>query len=482
MNIKSVIAIIGLIIIFIGTAMLIAIPFSLYYSDGSIGSIIISSLICFSVGAVLYFSFKQTSVELGVRDGFAVVTFSWIAMSIFGSLPFLISGYIPSITDAFFETVSGFTTTGASILKDVEALPSGLLFWRSMTQWIGGMGIIVMSIAILPILGVGGMQLFKAEAPGHTVDKIKPRIGETAKVLWKVYILFSAAQTLLLMIGGLSFFEALNHTFATMATGGFSTKNASVAHFNSPYIDIVITIFMFMAGVNFVLHYRGLNGDVKSYFKNSEFLFYSGLTILAIILTSVFLLFHGNYSSIGEVLRFSSFQVVSIFTTTGFATADYELWPIAIQFFLFLLMFIGGCAGSTGGGIKNMRLLILLRNGTVELRKLIHPKAILPVRFNGRIVPQEIINNILALFAIFITTFVIATIIMTALGLDIISAMGAVVASLSNIGPGMGSVGPTDNYSHIPILGKWILSACMIIGRLEFFTVLVIFSRVFWKI
>lgn len=482
MNIKSVIAIIGFIIIFIGTAMLIAIPFSLYYSDGSIGSIIISSLICFSVGAVLYFSFKQTSVELGVRDGFAVVTFSWIAMSIFGSLPFLISGYIPSITDAFFETVSGFTTTGASILKDVEALPPGLLFWRSMTQWIGGMGIIVMSIAILPILGVGGMQLFKAEALGPTVDKIKPRIGETAKVLWKVYILFSAAQTLLLMIGGLSFFEALNHTFTTMATGGFSTKNASVAHFNSPYIDIVITIFMFMAGVNFVLHYRGLNGDVKSYFKNSEFLFYSGLTILAILITSVFLFFHGNYSSIGEVLRFSSFQVVSIFTTTGFATADYELWPIAIQFLLFLLMFIGGCAGSTGGGIKNMRLLILLRNGTVELRKLIHPKAILPVRFNGRIVPQEIINNILALFAIFITTFVIATIIMTALGLDIISSMGAVVACLSNIGPGLGSVGPTDNYSHIPILGKWILSACMIIGRLEFFTVLVIFSRVFWKV
>ncbi|MDI6780426.1 MAG: TrkH family potassium uptake protein [Bacteroidota bacterium] len=482
MDFKAVIAILGLLIIFIGAAMLTAIPFSLYYSDGAVLSILISSLICLAAGVILWLIFKRYLNDLKTREGFAIVTFGWLTMSLFGSLPFIISGAIPSVTDAIFETVSGFTTTGASILSNIEAMPAGLLFWRSMTQWIGGMGIIVLSLAILPVLGVGGMQLFKAESPGPTVDKLKPRIGETAKVLWQVYVLFSAVQTLLLLVGGMNFFDAITHTFTTMATGGFSTKNASVAHFNSPFIDIVITVFMFAAGVNFALHYRALNGDVKSFFRNSEFIFYASITVVAIIITSVILLLHGNYTNIPETLRHSSFQIVSILTTTGFATADYELWPVAIQFILFLLMFNGGCAGSTGGGIKNMRILILLRNGAAELRKLIHPKAIVPVRFNAKAVPQEIISNILAFFVLFISTFVFATLIMTAMGLDIVTAMGAVIASLSNIGPGLGGVGPTDNYSQIPILGKWVLSFCMIIGRLELFTVLVIFTRVFWKV
>lgn len=482
MDLKAVIAILGLLIIFIGAAMLTAIPFSLYYSDGALFSILISSGICLAVGAIIWFIFKRYLNDLKTREGFAIVTFGWLTMSLFGSLPFIISGAIPSVTDAIFETVSGFTTTGASILTNVEAMPKGLLFWRSMTQWIGGMGIIVLSLAILPVLGVGGMQLFKAESPGPTVDKLKPRIGETAKVLWQVYILFSAVQTLLLLVGGMNFFDAITHTFTTMATGGFSTKNASVAHFNSPFIDVVITVFMFAAGINFALHYRALKGDVKSFFRNSEFIFYSSITIIAIIFTSVMLMLHGNYTNIPEALRYSSFQIVSILTTTGFVTADYELWPAAIQFILFLLMFNGGCACSTGGGIKNMRILILLRNGAAELRKLIHPKAIVPVRFNAKAVPQEIISHILAFFVLFISTFVFATLIMTAMGLDIVTAMGSVIASLSNIGPGLGGVGPMDNYSHIPLLGKWVLSFCMIIGRLELFTVLVIFTRVFWKV
>lgn len=482
MDFKAVIAILGLLIIFIGAAMLTAIPFSLYYSDGAVLSILISSLICLAAGVILWLIFKRYLNDLKTREGFAIVTFGWLTMSLFGSLPFIISGAIPSVTDAIFETVSGFTTTGASILSNIEAMPAGLLFWRSMTQWIGGMGIIVLSLAILPVLGVGGMQLFKAESPGPTVDKLKPRIRETAKVLWQVYILFSAVQTLFLLIGGMNLFDSITHTFTTMATGGFSTKNASVAHFNSPFIDIVITVFMFAAGVNFALHYRALNGDVKSFFRNSEFIFYASITVVAIIITSVILLLHGNYTNIPETLRHSSFQIVSILTTTGFVTADYELWPVAIQFILFLLMFNGGCAGSTGGGIKNMRTLILLRNGAAELRKLIHPKAIVPVRFNAKAVPQEIISNILAFFVLFISTFVFATLIMTAMGLDIVTAMGAVIASLSNIGPGLGGVGPMDNYSQIPLLGKWVLSFCMIIGRLELFTVLVIFTRVFWKV
>ncbi|MBU1422176.1 MAG: TrkH family potassium uptake protein, partial [Bacteroidetes bacterium] len=429
MDFKAVIAILGLLIIFIGAAMLTAIPFSLYYSDGAVLSILISSLICLAAGVILWLIFKRYLNDLKTREGFAIVTFGWLTMSLFGSLPFIISGAIPSVTDAIFETVSGFTTTGASILSNIEAMPAGLLFWRSMTQWIGGMGIIVLSLAILPVLGVGGMQLFKAESPGPTVDKLKPRIRETAKVLWQVYILFSAVQTLFLLIGGMNLFDSITHTFTTMATGGFSTKNASVAHFNSPFIDIVITVFMFAAGVNFALHYRALNGDVKSFFRNSEFIFYASITVVAIIITSVILLLHGNYTNIPETLRHSSFQIVSILTTTGFVTADYELWPVAIQFILFLLMFNGGCAGSTGGGIKNMRTLILLRNGAAELRKLIHPKAIVPVRFNAKAVPQEIISNILAFFVLFISTFVFATLIMTAMGLDIVTAMGAVIAS-----------------------------------------------------
>ncbi len=482
MDLKAVIAILGLLIIFIGAAMLIAIPFSLYYSDGALFSILISSVISLTAGAIIWFVFKRYLNDLKTREGFAIVTFGWLTMSLFGSLPFIISGTIPSVTDAIFETVSGFTTTGASILSNIEAMPKGLLLWRSMTQWIGGMGIIVLSLAILPILGVGGMQLFKAESPGPTIDKLKPRIGETAKVLWQVYILFSAVLTILLLVGGMNFFDAITHTFTTMATGGFSTQNASVAHFKSPFIDIVITVFMFAAGVNFALHYRALKGDVKSFFRSSEFIFYASITAIATIFTSVILMLHGNHTSFPEALRYSSFQIVSILTTTGFVTADYEIWPAAIQFMLFLLMFNGGCAGSTGGGIKNMRILILLRNGAAELRKLIHPKAIVPVRFNAKAVPPEIISHILAFFVLFISTFVFATLIMTALGLDIVTAMGSVIASLSNIGPGLGGVGPMDNYSHVPLLGKWVLCSCMIIGRLELFTVLVIFTRVFWKV
>lgn len=482
MNVKLVVSILGVIVFFIGIAMLLAIPFSFYYSDNSLIPILGSALFCMVIGFLTWRLLRSEGLEVNPREAFAIVTFAWLAMSVFGSIPFFVSGAIPSFTDAFFETVSGFTTTGASILTDIEALPKGLLFWRSMTQWLGGMGIILLSLAILPILGVGGMQLFKAESPGPTVDKIKPRIGETAKVLWQVYILLTLVQTVLLILGGMSLFDALSHSFASMATGGFSTKNSSIGHYNSAYLDIVITIFMFIAGANFALHYRALKGDLREYFKNNEFVFYLSITIGSIFLTSLLLLSSKNYSDVFTAIRYSAFQIVSIFTTTGYSTADYETWPDAIQFILFILMFIGGCAGSTGGGIKNMRILILLKNGNAELRKLIHPKAILPVRYNNRTVPQDIINNILAFFVLFVTTFVVATIIMTTLGMDIISAMGAVIASLSNIGPGLGSVGPIDNYSHIHSAGKWILSFCMIIGRLELFTALVIFTKVYWKV
>lgn len=482
MNIKLVISILGIIVFFIGVAMLLSLPFSLYYSDSSLLPILGSSILCIVIGILTWFFFKTPEIEVNPREAFAIVTFAWLAMSLFGSIPFFVSGAIPSFTDAFFETVSGFTTTGASILTNVEALPKGLLFWRSMTQWLGGMGIILLSLAILPILGVGGMQLFKAESPGPTVDKIKPRIGETAKVLWQVYVMFTFVQTLLLLLGGMNIFDALSHSFTTMATGGFSTRNLSIAHYNSPYIDTVIIVFMFIAGANFVLHYKALKGDVREYFKNNEFVFYLSIILISIFISVLLLINSGNYNSFTSALRYSAFQVVSIITTTGYSTADYEIWPYSIQFILLILMFIGGCAGSTGGGIKNMRILILLKNGNAELRKLIHPKAIVPVRYNNRTVPQDIINNVLAFFVLFVTTFVVATIIMTILGMDIISAMGAVIASLSNIGPGLGSVGPMDNYSNIHFLGKWILSFCMIIGRLELFTALVIFTKVYWKV
>jgi len=479
MNITLTLRILGALLLFLAIALLVPVPFSWIYGDGAASAFIFASVISATCGGLLFKLF-HSETDLSVREGFAVVTFGWTLFALFGALPFVFSGAIPSYLNAFFETMSGFTTTGSTILTDIEAMPPSLLLWRSLTQWLGGMGIIVLSLAILPMLGVGGMQLFKAEVPGPTADRLKPRIQDTAKLLWGVYVLLTGAEVLLLMAGGMSFFDGLNHAFTTMATGGFSTRNASVAAYGSAYIDWVITFFMFLAGVNFSLHYLALQGRIVDFIRNEEFLFYSGLVMVGTTLITL-LNMGSTYPDFFDNLRFSAFQVVSIITTTGFATADYEIWPVLCQYLLVFSMFIGGCAGSTGGGMKVARILLLFKHAQVQVFRLIHPRAVRLVKLGDRPVDKEVMQSILGFFALYLGVFVAASFIMAGVGMDLPSAGASVIATLSNIGPGLGSVGPVDNFAHVPALGKLVLAFCMLLGRLELFTVLVLVFPSFWR-
>ncbi len=479
MQLHLIIHILGFLLIFLSGAMLLPIPFSIYYGESDYIYFLITAFITFLIGLI---AFKMTRFdrEVRAREGFAIVTLGWTMFSLLGCLPFILSGYIPSFTDAFFETMSGFTTTGATILVDIQKLPHGLLFWRSFTHWLGGMGIIVLSLAILPFLGVGGMQLFKAEVPGPVPDKLTPRVTETAKILWGVYIVISLTETIFLMFGGMSLFDALCHTFGTMATGGFSTKNASIGYYQSPYIEYVIIVFMIIAGTNFSLHYRLLRGDFKAHRKNNELLLFIGLIGGATIFIGYDTFFH-HYPELEVAFRKTLFQVTSIITTTGYGTADYEQWAFSSQFILFLFMFIGGCAGSTGGGMKVIRLYVLIKFVRAEVRRLLHPSAVIPIRVGHTVIPREIVTNVLGFLALLTGLFITGVILMSVLGLDLESSFGAVAATLGNIGPGLGSVGPTDNYAHIPVLGKWVLTFFMLAGRLEIYTVLILFAPSFWK-
>lgn len=480
MNLTVTLRILGALLLFLAVALFVPLPFSLYYADGAWPAFLLSALICALVGGGVFLPFRGAK-ELTVREGFAVVTFGWTTFALFGALPYLFSGAIASPMDAVFETMSGFTTTGSTILTAIESLPPSLLFWRSLTQWLGGMGIIVLSLAILPMLGVGGMQLFKAEVPGPTTDRLRPRIQDTAKMLWGVYFLLTLAETVLLMLGGMGFFDALCHSFTTLSTGGFSTRNASVAAFNSGYIDYVITLFMILAGINFALHFQVLRGRTRDFFRSEELRIYLGLILVATLVVMVFNALGGIYTGLVDSLRFSLFQVASIMTTTGFGTADFELWPVLAQYILVLLMFIGGCAGSTSGGIKVARILLLFKHAQVQVFRLIHPRAVRIVKLGRRPVDREVLQAILGFFALFVGVFVCGSLLVAASGLDLVSAAAAVIACLANIGPGLGSVGPLDNFAHVPDFGKLVLIVCMLMGRLELFTVLVLFFPSFWR-
>ena len=422
LNFKIIFNLIGFLLVLDGLFMLLGIPFSIYYGDDDINTLILSAALTIICGILLFAFTRSHEKEINKRDGYIVVTLGWLSMSLFGAIPFVIHGSIPSYTDAFFETMSGFTTTGASILDNIEALPHGLLFWRSVTQWLGGMGIIVLSIAILPILGIGGMQLFVAEVPGPTKDKIHPRIKETAKRLWGIYFLLTIAEGILLLIGGMNLFDSMCHSFTTMATGGFSTKQASIGYFSSPFIHYVIILFMFLAGTNFNLHYFWMHGKFRALKENDEFKFYTWIiVILVIVVTLVLVIF--DHGGLENSFRDSLFQIVSVVTTTGYITSDYELWGYFSQVLFFLLLFTGGCAGSTGGGIKMVRHLLLTKNSFSELRRLIHPRAVIPVRFNKNSVPNEIISNVLAFFLFYIFIFIAGTMIMSLIGLDFLTSM-----------------------------------------------------------
>jgi trk system potassium uptake protein TrkH len=480
-NAKVIIRVIGFLLMIEGVFMLTGLPFSIYYGECEYKSLLASGLITIISGTILWFSTRKHPKNIGRKEGYVIVAVTWIVISLFGTLPFMISGVIPNFTDAFFETMSGFTTTGATILTDIEATPKGILFWRSMTHWIGGMGIIVFTVAVLPILGIGGMQLYAAEMPGVTKDKLHPRITATAKRLWAIYLLLTLVQTVLLMFGGMSLFDSLCHAFGTVATGGFSTNNLSIAAF-SPYIQYVIVVFMILAGTNFTLHYFALHGQLRKVWRNEEYRYYIYLILIGtVIITAVLAINKSSALPLEEAFRVSIFQVVSIITTTGFITDNYMAWPGMIWFLIVLMMFVGGMAGSTGGGIKVVRQLLLLKNSLLELKRLIHPQAIIPVRMNKKVVSQDIIFKVMAFFLIYIIVFIIGSTVIALMGFDAPTAMGAAMATLGNIGPGIGMVGPEDNYAFMPFAGKWFLSFLMLLGRLELFTVLILFSPAFWK-
>jgi trk system potassium uptake protein TrkH len=474
---------------FLGVAMLVPALIAWGYGEYDLPAFLWSAGICIVVGLPLWFLTRNNQL-LTNRDGFAIVTFAWTLTALVGALPFYISGAIPTITDAFFESMSGVTTTGATIIgspvtlphlpNGIESLPHGILYWRSFIQWIGGMGIIVFYIAILPLLGVGGVQLFKAEVPGPVTDKIRPRVRETAKALWMVYVGITATEALLLHISGMNWFDAVCHSFTTMPTGGFSTKNASIGYYERPITQYIIILFMFLAGVNFSLHYRALTGNVKSYLRDREFLYFAGiaggvtLVIFVAICAQKDSWTHANF-------RDALFQTVSILTTTGYGTADYEGWLYLAQFILLGLMFVGGMGGSTGGGMKIIRVVLILKYAALETRRLLHSRAIIPVRVGTRYISEDVVRNTLGFFLFYISIFAITTLLLTAMNVDLVSAIGSAASALGNIGPALGQYGPTDNYALLPGLGKWLLSFCMLLGRLEIFTVMVLFSRTFWK-
>lgn len=480
LNIKTAIRILGILLIIEGFFMWLSIPIALIYKENDSLHFLLSGAITSAVGFLAYFSTRKAHLQVTKRDGFVIVTSGWLAFSFFGTLPFLITGAIPDFTNAFFETISGFTTTGASILNNIEELSHGVLFWRSLTQWLGGMGIIVLTLVILPVLGIGGMQLFAAEVPGPTPDKLHPRVKETAKRLWSIYLIFTGAEILLLWIGPMDLFDAICHAFTTMATGGYSTKQASIAHWDSAYIHYIIVLFMFLAGTNFTLSYFGFHFQFKKIFKNEEIKYYLGFIVLFSVLIAIGLLVTSN-KGVEESFRDSLFQVVSIITTTGYITDDYLRWKPVLIMLIFLLMFVGGSAGSTGGGPKVMRIMILFKNSTQELKRLIHPNAVIPVRMNKVAVSYEVVANVLAFLAFYVVIALLSIVVMLLIGNDFATSIGSVVATLGNIGPGIGAVGPAANFNEIAVSGKWFLSFLMLVGRLELFTVIVLFSPAFWK-
>ena len=487
MNIRSILNILAALLTLLGFSMLVPAGIAFGFGGSDLSGFLYSCAISIIIGLPIWF-FTRKGYSVTNKDGFAIVTFAWIITGIVGALPFYLSGAIPNITDAFFESMSGVTTTGATIIGNpvtlphlpngIESLPHGILFWRSFIQWIGGMGIIVFTIAILPLLGVGGVQLFKAEVPGPVSDKIRPRVRETAKYLWMVYIGITIAEIIMLQIAGMNWFDAVCHSFTTMPTGGFSTKNASIGFYDNVGIHYIMIFFMFIAGVNFSLHFRAISGDIKSYFRNSEFLTYFWLiALVTVVLTFSLVIKSGNWSH--AFFLDSLFQTVSILTTTGYATADYELWAFFAQFLILILMFIGGMGGSTGGGMKIVRVMLILKYAALETRRMLHAKAIIPIRIGKKYISGDVIRNTLGFFLFYVFIFVFTSFFLTTLNIDLKSSMGVAASALGNIGPALGEFGPTDNYALLPGVGKWLLTFCMLLGRLEIFTVVVLFSRTF---
>lgn len=479
-NFKPVMRVIGVLQLLIGGLMLSCLPFSFYYKSQDANALLLSGSFCIVIGALLWLFTPKDNLTIRKKEGYLIVALGWLSMVLTGAIPYLLSGVISHPIDALFETVSGMTTTGASILTDIEATPKGILFWRSLTQWIGGMGIIVLTVAIFPLLGIGGIELFVAEAPGPTSDKLHPRIQETAKRLWLIYVSLTGVLVVILSLVGMNFYDAINHALTTMATGGFSTKNASMAYFSQPLIQYIIIFFMFLAGTNYTVIYFSLRREFSKVRKSEEFWAYVIIvSLLTAIITPAVL--NATNHSFEQSFRESLFQVVSLITTTGFVSADYSQWGDSILVIIFVTLFLGACAGSTSGGIKLVRHLVFFKNSILEFKRILHPRAIVPLKLNGSVVAPRIMTHIIIFLLLYLAIFVIGSVIVSAMGLDFNTAIGAVATSLGNVGPGIGGVGPVDNFAWLPYSVKFFLSFLMLLGRLELFTILVLFTPYFWK-
>ena len=489
MNLKTILNILAAMLVLTGLTMILPALIAWGYSEPDLAGHLKSSAICVLIGFPVWF-FTRKNRSLNSKDGFVIVTLAWILYALAGAQPFYLTGTIPNFTDAWFESMSGVTTTGASIIGNIETLPNlvngieslphGVLFWRSFIQWIGGMGIIVFTIAILPLLGVGGVQLFKAEVPGPVADKIRPRVREAAKILWMVYVGFTFVQVLLLGLAGMPWFDSVCHAFTTISTGGFSTQNASIAAFSNPLIHYIIIFFMFVAGVNFTLHFRAITGNYKAHLKDYEFRVYLSIICIATLLIFI------NISSANSDWSHNSFlislfQSLAILTGTGYANADYELWPFFSQHLLLIIMFFGAMGGSTSGGMKIARIILLIKYAATETRRMLHARAIIPIRIGDRFISDEVVRNTLGFSLIYLSIFVLTAFVLTAFNLDLLSAIGASASAIGNVGPAFGAFGPTDSYALLHPIGKWMLTICMLLGRLEIFTIMVLFSRTFWK-
>lgn len=480
MDFGVIINVLGHLLIVEAGLMIPSLLVALYYGSYDWKAILLSILITGIAGLLMsrIFKYKQS---IQAKEGLAIVGFGWILASIFGALPFIFSGTITSWIDAFFETISGFTTTGASIVDNIESFPKGILFWRSFTHWIGGMGILVFTVALLPMFGIGGFQIYKTESPGPTPDRIVPRVRDTAKILYTIYAIITAIEIILLVLGGMSLYDSAIHTFGTVGTGGFGIKANSVAYYQSTYIHLVIAIFMTLCGANFSLYYLLFKRKWREVVKNTELRFYLGIILISVILVSLNIYSSMKYDNFGIALRDSFFQVSSIITTTGYTTVDFDKWPTFSKVILFALMFIGGCAGSTAGGIKNIRILVLLKAIKKEFYRILHPRAVIPIKIDGKVISNNTIAGISSFFALFIFIFIISTMIVSLDGVDFESAASAVAATLGNVGPAFGFAGPLRSYSGFSNLSKIVMSICMLLGRLEVFTLMILFNPEIWK-
>ena len=483
-NTRMVFRTMGALLLIESVFMALALGVSLWYNEADSDIFLLSTVVTLLAGVIGLLVGRRAESRMGEREGYVIVAMVWVVFSAFGLLPYYLSGQVPSFTDAWFESMSGFTTTGATIIPDLEVITHGLLFWRSLTQWIGGMGIIVLSIAILPIFGLNGMQLYAAEVSGLTYEKVSPRIADTAKMMWSIYVLLTITEVASLWLCGMDIFDAVCHSFSTIATGGFSTHNNSLEFYDSAAIHYTVTFFMFISGINFVLLIYLLRGKARNFFQDEELRWYSvAVIVFAVMLTLGLYIARPGWTAVEmeRAFRDSIFTVISSMTSTGYTISDYMYWPVVAWVVIFFLMLTGACAGSTAGGIKWVRLAIIMKNGIAEFQRRIHPNAIIPVKLNEKAVPQQTINNIMAFLIFYVFIIAITVVIFSASGVNFDESIGAAVSAIGNVGISIGQFGPAGTYADFPMVAKWVMSFVMLIGRLEIFTVLLLFTRILWK-